>query len=84
LVLSNPNLRRFWFSTLGSLGYGVTAYSLSEARSLAHDAAARLGVAFEPVSVIEDVDVRQLDQNHVVPNMGPPNFHGVWFPRMNI
>ncbi len=83
-MLSNTNLRRFWFSNPGSLGYGVTAYSLSEARALAHAAALRLGRTFEAVSVIEDVDIRQLDQNHVVPNMGPPNFHGVWFPRMNI
>ena len=39
---------------------------------------------FEPSGVIEDVDVRDLDQNHVVPNMDPPNFHGVWFPRFNV
>lgn len=82
--LHDPKLRRFWFSTPGSLGIGVTAYSRSEAESLARDAAARLGHDFEPSSVTEDVDIRDLDQKHVVPNMGPPNFRGGWFPRFNI
>lgn len=28
----------------------------------------------------DDVDVRSLDQGHVVPNMMPPNCRGIWFP----
>jgi len=34
-----------------------------------------------PSDVLEDVDVRDLDQGHVVPNMGDPSTRGVWFPR---
>jgi hypothetical protein len=34
-----------------------------------------------PLAVIEDVDVRELDQGHVVPNMGDPTVRGVWYPR---
>ena len=34
-----------------------------------------------PSRVIDDVDVRDLDQRHVVPNMGDPAVRGVWFPR---
>ena len=30
--------------------------------------------------MIENVDIRELDQGHVVPNMKPPNWRGVWFP----
>lgn len=82
--LHDPRLRRFWFSTPESLGIGVTAYSRSEAESLARAAATQLGRSFEPSSVTEDVDVRDLDQKHVIPNMGPPNFRGVWFPRFKI
>ena len=77
-------LRRYWFSVPDTLGFGVTAYSMQEAESLAREAASRQGVRFEPSEVIEDVDVQSLDENHVVPNMGPPNFHGVWFPRLNL
>jgi len=76
---SNPRLRRFWFSVPHALGIGVTAYSLSEARQLAEEVAKEMGWA-EPGSVLEDVDVRDLDQGHVIPNMGPPNLRGVWFP----
>ncbi len=31
-------------------------------------------------SSIEDVDVRTLDQGHVIPNMLPPDRRGVWYP----
>ena len=31
-------------------------------------------------SVIEDVDISALDQKHVIPNMEPPVWRGVWFP----
>ena len=80
---NDPHLRRFWFTVPGALGVGVTAYSRSEAEDLARKASMRIGQSFEPSGVTEDVDIRDLDQNHVVPNMGPPNLRGVWFPRLN-
>ena len=83
-LLRDPKLRRFWFSMPGALGIGVTAYSRSEAESLAREAAARLGRSFDLATVTEDIDIRDLDQDHVVPNIGPVNFRGVWFPRFNI
>ena len=30
--------------------------------------------------IIIDVDIRVLDQGHVIPNMKPPIHRGVWFP----
>ncbi len=81
---NNPHLRRFWFAVPGALGIGVTAYSLLEAEDLAREANKRIGRSFEPSGVTEDVDIRDLDQNHVVPNMGPTNLRGVWFPRFNV
>ena len=77
-------LRRFWFPTSTGLGFGVTARSRVEAESMARDAAKQLGRSFEPLSVVEVVDIRTLDQRHVVPNMGAVNFPGVWFPRLSV
>jgi hypothetical protein len=82
--LKDPSLRRFWFALPRGLGVGVTARSRAEAEGLAREACLQSGRSFEAAEVIEDVDVRDLDQNHVVPNMGPPNLGGVWFPRLNI
>jgi hypothetical protein len=31
-------------------------------------------------TAIRDVDVRTLDQNHVIQNMLPPNRRGIWYP----
>jgi hypothetical protein len=30
--------------------------------------------------IVEDVDIRTLDEGHVIPNMKPPNYRGIWFP----
>ncbi len=84
MLLHNPLLRRFWFQTKEGSGYGVTAYSVDDARQLLTETLSKLGLEFDMVNVIEDVDIRDIDQNHVVPNMGPPNFRGVWYPRRNL
>lgn len=76
------HLRRFWFRVPGHWGIGVTAETLPVAVELAARAAARMGWPFDPALVEEDVDVRTLDQGHVVPNMAPPVWRGVWFPRV--
>ena len=76
-------LKRFWFVIPGHLGIGVTAFSRAEADRLAADAAERLGWPCPSGLVIEDVDVRELDQGHVVPNMGPAAVRGVWYPRLH-
>jgi hypothetical protein len=82
--MSHSLLHRYWFDTKGEghLGFGVTAYSVEDAKVLVDEAAKRLGLSAQVNEVVEDVDVRDLDQNHVVPNMGPPNFRGVWFPNL--
>ena len=76
-------LSRYWFPVAGHIGIGVTAYSLDEARYLAKQTADELHWG-EPGLPIEDVDIRDLDQGHVIPNMGPPNLHGVWYPMLNL
>jgi len=31
-------------------------------------------------TVIEDVDLRALDAKHILPNITPPVWRGVWYP----
>jgi hypothetical protein len=83
-VPRDSSLRRFWFPIPGHLGIGVTAASRAEAEVLASKAAAELQWSFIAASVVEDIDVRDLDQGHVVPNMAPPDWRGVWFPRLSV
>jgi hypothetical protein len=82
------NLKRFWirfqslpaYDSLG-LGCGVTAHSYEDALALLRDTVFK-GKALPVVeSVIENIDLSALDQKHVVPNMEPPVWRGVWFPK---
>ena len=78
-------LTMFWYETSRNgraAQYGVTAYSHEDAAQLLRAAGYELepGVA---VTVTEEVTFQDLDQNHVVPNMGPMQVRGVWFPRHN-
>lgn len=82
--MERPLLHRYWFKTREHLGFGVTAYSIEDAHTLVHEAAQCVGWSCEVVEIVEDVDVRTLDQDHVVPNMGPPNLRRVWFPRIHL
>jgi hypothetical protein len=82
--LNNLRLRRYWFKTKERFGFRVTAYSLEDAKHLVDDAARSLSVNYEVLEILEDIDVRTLDQNHIVPNMGAPNFRDVWFPNLNL
>jgi len=60
-----------------NLGIGVTARSEDDARAL-------IAAAFGDVAEITDLtpvrSVDDLDQRHVVPNMGNILMRGIWFP----
>jgi hypothetical protein len=73
-------LTRYFFKTDQGLGFGVTAYSIADAEYLLESAHFVRGRDFEVAEIIENVDVRTLDQNHVTPNMAAPHLRGVWFP----
>jgi hypothetical protein len=77
-------LHRYWFPTTSRLGIGVSAYSVEDAKHLLETTAPDLIADIEPTTVIEDVDIHTLDQNHVIPNMGPPTIRGIWYPRLNV
>jgi hypothetical protein len=74
-------LHRYWFPASTGIGVGVTAYSLADAKFLADKALIYLPAGASLSSPIQDVRVEELDQLHVIPNMGPCNFHGIWFPQ---
>lgn len=81
---STDPLQRFWFVVETGLGYGVTAYSIEDAKQLLAQATQHLGENPQVVNLIESVNIRDLAQHHVVPNMGPPNVRGVWYPLLNL
>jgi hypothetical protein len=85
------HLHRYWFRwdadprelpPGAALGYGVTAVDRQDAEKLLSQTL--LGGAPLPAGadVAENVDVRNLDRGHVLPNMGDPSVRGVWYPRV--
>ena len=86
----DKNLKRFWFefeidNTLNfptgvGIGCGVTAFGYDVAMKLINQKVF-VGINAPTIKkVIEDVDIRTLDQGHVIPNMNPPIYRGIWFP----
>jgi hypothetical protein len=72
----------FWFKTNRGLGYGVTAASQAEAEELLREyGCPPSGV--EVTEVIRNIQHKDLEQNHVVPNAGPMVVRGVWYPWLN-
>jgi len=80
-------LKRFWFTfalkaplTGLSMGCGITAFDLEDARRMLRE---QVFPAFGEEAVdeiVENIDIRTLEENHVRPNMGNPAVRGVWFP----
>jgi hypothetical protein len=87
-------LIRYWFivyteAPFGPRNIGATAYSKEEAVSLINESLKKItppelmtNVTMQTES-IENIDIRLLDQNHVIPNMGVVVRKGVWFPNLN-
>jgi len=83
-----------WIETCTGTGYvcsqaparprvssGVTAYCEADALGIIKHVVFP-GSAMPDVGEIRaDVDVRDLDQGHVIPNMAPPNWRGIWYPK---
>ena len=63
-----------------SLGYGVAAYSLDDAIRIIHGWGFELPEDLGLLTVRENIMVAELDQLHVVPNMGPIIVRGLWHP----
>ena len=75
---------RYWIELQEDtgFGYGVTAVDETDALTLLRERIFQ-GGEMPPVRRIEpNVDVSQLDPNHVLPNAGPPVWRGVWYPNL--
>jgi hypothetical protein len=82
--MNAPVPARYWFACSTGFGIGVTAWSREEAERMACETLAKYYRGSEITGIVENVDIRTLDQKHVVTNMGPPTFIGVWYPRLNL
>lgn len=69
----------YWITISGDLGVGITARSETDALQLF-----ALAFPFKQIGGIEIIkDMNDLDQNHVIPNLGGANWlrRGIWFPQ---
>ena len=80
--MKDAHLRRFWFDSETDLGIGVTAYDRDDAETIVR--ANQIAMSFKPNfrKCVEDVDVNDLDQGHVIPNIGIVVDRGIWFPNL--
>lgn len=65
------------------LGIGVTAGGEREAKDLVASVFFKDEQMPEPIATRQIRDISELDQNHVIPNMGNHLRRGVWFPRLS-
>lgn len=72
-----PMLVPYWIECLDAPGVGITAQSEADALSLLETA---FGGERRARHVSRVHDATELDQNHVVPNMGNWLKRGVWYP----
>ncbi|MDB5276090.1 MAG: hypothetical protein JWR61_1045 [Ferruginibacter sp.] len=89
-------LRRYWFITFpdnpyGPQNIGVSAYTKEEAKLLIRQLSLRdaymalISASLnDTTKVIEDIDIRLLDQGNVIPNMGVVTFKRIWYPSLNM
>ena len=85
-MITNRLLKTYWFESpaFPVPGFGVTAFSREDAFQLLRDSGYPVSLHDPAVRVTEGIRVADLDQHHIVPNIGPIVFRGVWFPRANL
>jgi len=85
--MSDSALTAFWIEgpdPRGPLGYGVTAFSITDALEIVQRAGYRLPDDKTALRIRRDVKPRDLDQQHVCANMGPIVVRGLWYPFIGI
>jgi hypothetical protein len=87
-LTSDSHLVSFWIRFAGEPelrhSYGVTAHNLDDALELLkHHQLVGQDVE-TPIGVSANVRIEDLDQRRVVPNCGPMNFRGVWYPCLDL
>ena len=86
---SHEPLVSFWIQPpsegpFPSHGYGVTAFSSNDALQILREFGIKLPEDISRFKITEGVRVSDLDQNHVLPNIGPMVVRGVWYPFQKI
>jgi hypothetical protein len=86
----NNSYKRFWFEFELEqnisypwwvvANYGVTAIDYDDAISILKKKIFNTIDMPRIKKCIENVDIRELDQDHVVVNMNPPVYRGIWYP----
>ncbi len=83
-----PELKTFWitFPKDSNLpfGLGVTAISEADAFELAEKQGITWHKDASEIHIQKNVKISDLDQSNIVPNIGPLQFRGVWYPCQNI
>ena len=85
--MADLSLIPFWIVSgdkHGPLGFGVTAFSLDDALRIIREFGYNLPDDISQWRITERVRVADLDQNHIVPNMGPIVVRGLWYPFVKI
>jgi hypothetical protein len=85
--MSGIPLIPFWIQRPGAgffEAYGVTGYSLSDALRILREFGIELPDDITDFEIIEGVRVADLDQDHIVPNIGPIVVRGIWYPLQKI
>ncbi len=84
----DPRLETYWIdfpddpALMG--GIGVTAYSEEDAFSLIQDQGLDQSYAgAKRIRVTKGLRITDLDQTNIVPNIGPMQLRGVWYPAAN-
>jgi len=85
----NAELEAYWISfpqdSLCLIGFGVTARSVEDAFGLIREQGFDTWFAgAREIRILSGVRSADLDQSHVLPNSGPMQFRGVWYPAANI
>jgi hypothetical protein len=86
---STTALDKFWFSFPQDanmpFGIGVTAYSEADAYELMQERGVSDWFAnAKEIVVQKNIRIQDLSQSNIVPNIGPMQLRGVWYPCMNI
>ena len=84
-LLSDNRLDTFWITfpddPILPSGVGITAYSEEDALSLlAEQGLDRWFDTAATFSIVKGVRPEDLHPTHILPNIGPMQFRGVWYP----
>ena len=82
------NLNRYWFIFKCppdchplNMGCGVTAYNYDDAITIIDKEIFSVCQSLEVDYCKKDIDISSLDKNHIIPNMEPVVWRGIWFPK---